>query len=301
MRLRSVLTITFLGHLLNHSLTVLYPVVIIQLAELYPQASLATLGLLGMVHYLLYGLGAFPAGWLTDRLGARKVVLIYLAGSGGAVAVLVMSTGLAQLAVGLALLGLFCSLYHPAGLTLISHASPRISRHLGLHGIAGSLGLALGPLLGGALAGYLGWRAPYMLFGVLAVLAGGYLWLTAGPGETHAAAAPTQTRRATQLRPLVYVYLIGIFMGLAHRGTLSFLPLHFSQVFAGDLAPVMVGGFPTALVLATFLLPGVPLLAGGIDAFRNFTPTEFSWLLFGVGYLLMLVGLWRVSTERVDQ
>ena len=56
-----------------------------------------------------------------------------------------------------------------------------------------------------------------------------------------------------------------------------------------------------ALALATFLLPGVPLLAGGTDAFRNFTPPAFSWSLFGIGYLLMLVALWRVSTKRVDQ
>jgi len=54
----------------------------------------------------------------------------------------------------------------------------------------------------------------------------------------------------------------------------------------------------TALALATFLLPGVPLLAGGTDAFRNFTPAAFSWTLFGVGYMLMLGALWRVSLQQ---
>lgn len=254
MDIRSVLTITSLGHLLNHSLTLIYPVVMIQLATLYPQTSLTTLGLLGTVHYLFYGLGAFPAGWLTDRLGARNVLLIYLLGSAISVVVLVLVPGLTYLAVGLALLGLFCALYHPAGLTLISHTSPRISHHLGIHGIAGNLGLTLGPLVGGAVAGWFGWRAPFVLFGFFAAITGIYLWLSSTNDGAHRSPSHPQARRPTLLRPLIYCYLIGIFMGLAHRGTLNFLPLHFSQVFEGTLAPVMVGGFLTALVLACGIL-----------------------------------------------
>ena len=257
MDIRSVLTITSLGHLLNHSLTLIYPVVMIQLATLYPQTSLTTLGLLGTVHYLFYGLGAFPAGWLTDRLGARNILLIYFLGSAAAVVYLVLTTGLINLAVGLALLGLFCALYHPSGLTLISHNSPRISRHLGIHGIAGSLGLTLGPLVGGAVAGWFGWRAPFALFGFFAAITGIYLWLSSANDAAHRSPLHPQARRPTLLRPLIYCYLIGIFMGLAHRGTLNFLPLHFSQVFESAgwrMAPVMVGGFLTALVLACGIL-----------------------------------------------
>ncbi|UCD37688.1 MAG: MFS transporter [Fidelibacterota bacterium] len=254
MDFRRVLTITSLGHLLNHSLTLIYPVIMIQLVALYPQASLTTLGLLGTAHYFLYGLGAFPAGWLTDRLGARNVLLIYFLGSATSVLILAFSSGLTSLAVGLALLGLFCALYHPSGLTLISHSSPSISRHMGFHGIAGSLGLTLGPLIGGAVAGWYGWRAPYILFGFLAALAGAFLWMTSTTDSSHRSPSHPQAKRPTQLRLLIYCYLITIFMGLAHRGTLNFMPLYFSQVFTGALAPVMVGGFLTALVLASGIL-----------------------------------------------
>jgi len=242
MDIRRVLTITSLGHLLNHSLTLIYPVVMIQLATLYPQTSLTTLGLLGTVHYLFYGLGAFPAGWLTDRLGARNILLIYFLGSAAAVAYLVLTTGLINLAVGLALIGLFCALYHPSGLTLISHNSPRISRHLGIHGIAGSLGLTLGPLVGGAVASWFGWRAPFALFGFFAAITGIYLWLSSANDAAHRSPSHPQARRPTLLRPLIYCYVIGIFMGLSHRGTLSFMPLHFSQEFEGILAPSRTNG-----------------------------------------------------------
>lgn len=50
------------------------------------------------------------------------------------------------------------------------------------------------------------------------------------------------------------------------------------------------------LALAAFLLPAVPLLSGGADAFRNYTPVSFPWVPYGAGYLLMLAGLWRGST-----
>ncbi len=268
MDIRSVLTITFLGHLLNHSLTLIYPVIMIQLVGLYPGTSLTTLGLLGTVHYFLYGLGAFPAGWLTDRLGARNILIIYFLGSAMAVLVLVMAASLAQLAVGLALLGLACSLYHPSGLTMISHHSPSISRHLGIHGIAGSLGLTLGPLVGGLVAAWYGWAAPYMVFGTFALFAGLYLWMTTSTDRSHVSPAHPQAGRSNRLRPLVYSYLIGIFMGLAHRGTLSFLPLHFSELFQGSLAPVMIGGLLTALVLASGIL-GQILGGRWGDAYRR--------------------------------
>ncbi len=232
-------------------MTLVYPVITIQLLQLYPGISLTTLGAIGTVHYLLYGVGALPAGWLTDRFGARKVLMIYFLGSAAAVGVLVTAGGLVQLTVGLALLGLCCALYHPAGLTMISHNTSRISRQLGIHGVAGSLGLALGPLAGGLLAHWHGWGAPYLLFGGLALVAGVYLALTpigeAGP------AVPThpQAGRRTRPKALVYVYITGVFMGLVHRGVLSFMPLHLSQLFTGRLAPVLVGGGLTAIVLAS--------------------------------------------------
>lgn len=48
------------------------------------------------------------------------------------------------------------------------------------------------------------------------------------------------------------------------------------------------------LVLATFLLPAVPLLVEGEEAFRHFQPDEFLWRLYITGYLLMVFSLWHV-------
>ena len=254
MKVRNILAITFVGHSINHSIILLYPVIMIRLADLYPTVSLAQFGLIGTAHYVLYGLMALPGGWLTDRLGARKVLLIYLAGSGGAALLLTLTSSLAGFTAGLALLGTFCGLYHPAGLTLISHHSPSISRHMGVHGIAGSMGLTLGPLLGGYLASQFGWQTPYRLFGLLALVAAVALirYIPAQRVDWHD--EHPQSGRVTRYRPLIYSYIIGIFMGLAHRGTLTFMPLHFAAMFSGRIDPVLMGGLLTALVLASGII-----------------------------------------------
>lgn len=52
------------------------------------------------------------------------------------------------------------------------------------------------------------------------------------------------------------------------------------------------------LGLASFLLPALPLLAGGEAAFRAFVPGDFGWGLFGAGFLLMSAGLFRAGRRH---
>ena len=49
------------------------------------------------------------------------------------------------------------------------------------------------------------------------------------------------------------------------------------------------------LDLGAFLLPAVPLLPGGEEAFQNFQPQDFSWSLYLAGYLLMAAAFWSVA------
>ena len=43
--------------------------------------------------------------------------------------------------------------------------------------------------------------------------------------------------------------------------------------------------------VAAFLIPVAPLLSGGEDALRGFTPDEFPWLVYWLGVALMAAGL----------
>ena len=66
--------------------------------------------------------------------------------------------------VGLSLLGISCSIYHPAGLTIISRRISNISKGMGIHGVAGSLGLGIGPLIVSIFTYMISWKAAYGFF-----------------------------------------------------------------------------------------------------------------------------------------
>jgi len=53
-----------------------------------------------------------------------------------------------------------------------------------------------------------------------------------------------------------------------------------------------------ALVLAAFLSPGFPLIARGVEGFRDYRPETFSWGVFVPGYLAMMLGLIQTVRDR---
>ena len=105
------------------------------------------------------------SGALSDRLGARRVLLwglgVFALGSGLSAA----APTLAVLIPLQAVLGIGGALVVPATLALISAAFPEPAeraRAVGLWSATVGLGVAMGPLLGGLLAGSLGWRSLFL-------------------------------------------------------------------------------------------------------------------------------------------
>jgi len=67
----------------------------------------------------------------------------------------------------LALVGAFASLYHPAGLGLISRTVRGRGTALGINGVFGNIGIAAAPLLTELAAEAWGWRGAYLALGLL--------------------------------------------------------------------------------------------------------------------------------------
>src|SRR5687768_9390572 len=119
---------------------------------------------LAFILYLLFGLGAPLAGWATDRIGARRVLILGLLGGGisGMLVAFAPSLLLAQVALGG--LGLAASFYHPAGLALLSnHFERKVGRAFAVNGIAGNVGIGLTPFLAGLIASLFDWRWAYLV------------------------------------------------------------------------------------------------------------------------------------------
>ncbi|MCA9074700.1 MAG: MFS transporter [Planctomycetaceae bacterium] len=123
-------------------------------------------GLLGTVWRIPFGVGAVLTGWLVDRYGSKRLLLIYLAGCAATCVLAGLSRSFNMVFLAMLMMGSFASIYHPAGLALISHETTPETRGaaLGWHGIFGSMGIAGAPFLAGIVfsSGEVTWREYYL-------------------------------------------------------------------------------------------------------------------------------------------
>src|ERR1700730_12118784 len=143
----AVLALVFssVGHFFAHLQRKTEPTVVLFL-EAQWNMSYGDLLSLSLAGFVLSGLGALPAGWLGDRWNAEYIMVIFFVGTGGAAIATGLTDGPMALAVGLAAIGLFGSIYHPVGTAWLVRNAVNRGRALGWNGVSGGIGLAAAPL-----------------------------------------------------------------------------------------------------------------------------------------------------------
>jgi len=128
--------------------------------------SYAELGLLMTVFFVVSGIGQALGGFVVDRIGPRPVLLASLVCFILACLVLASASGYPMLVLGAMLAGLGNAAFHPIDFSILNTRvrTERLGRAYAMHGLSGSLGWALAPLMLTAIAQLAGWR--------LAILAG---------------------------------------------------------------------------------------------------------------------------------
>ena len=168
---RAITGFTMAGHAMVHTYELAVPILLtVWLAEF--SVTSATLGTVVAVGYGLFGVGALPGGLLVDRFGSRRLIVACLFGMGSAFVLLGLLPGVAGIAVALAVWGLAASVYHPAGLTLISKGADQRGAAFAYHGMAANVGIAGGPFLTALLLVVVEWRLAVVVLAVPAFVAG---------------------------------------------------------------------------------------------------------------------------------
>ena len=166
---RSLAGFTGLGHGTLHGFELSIPVFVpiwLVVFDVSPTVLGAVIG----AGYALVGLGSPLAGVLADRYGSKRLVLVSIGGMTLAFALLSVVDGILSLGAVLVLWGAAASLYHPAGLSLISRTADRRGTVLAYHGMGGNLGMVLLPLVTILLLAFFEWRTVAILIAIPAAV-----------------------------------------------------------------------------------------------------------------------------------
>jgi DHA2 family methylenomycin A resistance protein-like MFS transporter len=230
------------------------------------------------------------AGALGDRIGAKRVFMagfaIFTAAS--------LACGLAPNALTLiaarAVQGLGAAILVPNSLALLSHAYPdqkARGRAVGIWAAGASLALTAGPLVGGGLIGFVGWRSIFFV-NLPIGLAG--LWLTSRYAE--------ETTRA----PRREVDLPGQLAAIAALGALAGSIIEGGAV--GWTNPFVITGFASACVLAILFVlqerrAEQPMLPLTLFRHRMFALTALVGLLVNIAFY-GLIFVFSLYLQRVN-
>ena len=124
------------GHLFMHMFAAFYFVIVLAIEDDW-QFSYDELINLWFLGSLLVGLGAIPSGWLSDRWSRSGMMAIMFIGLGLTSISCGLSANKFHLLISLSILGLFCSIYHPAGIAWVVNSSKATGRALGFNNIFG--------------------------------------------------------------------------------------------------------------------------------------------------------------------
>lgn len=227
------------AHGLVHVVEITYSVLLLRIGVEFG-IGVAALGLIANAMRLALGSGAIPAGFVADRLGSRRMLVITMVAASGCSLLVALSTNVAMLAVTLTALGAAIGLYHPSGLSLISRNVEKRGLAMGYHGMAGNMGVALTPLFASGVASFWGWRGPYFVLAVVTLAVAAVILLAPfreragrpeGAGQATGAApvAGGAERWHELLGPLLLLYMATMLGGFIYSGSLTFLPAHFQE------------------------------------------------------------------------
>ncbi|MEQ8964638.1 MAG: MFS transporter [Azospirillaceae bacterium] len=248
------------GHAAMHILTALYLTVVLTLVRGWERSYDELIGL-WTLGALMIGLGAPVAGWLGDRWGeARMMVVFFLVTGGGCMAAGFVGGSLG-LTLALAVLGLGASIYHPVGLAWIVRAAVNRGRVMGINGIFGAVGVALAATIAGGLTTVSGWRAAFIVPGAvcvglgLALLACLLLGLVRD-GQADRAPDITPPSRGDALRAFVFLSVTMAGAAMVFNAMQTAMPrlfeLRMTDLLGADgqgLGVLGIGGLVTVVYL----------------------------------------------------
>ncbi|MDR7868211.1 MAG: MFS transporter [Sporomusaceae bacterium] len=256
----------------------------IALASIGKEFSLnpSVMGMVLSVFFVGYALMQLPGGWLADRFGSKRIIVISLLVWSAFTAVTGLAWSLTALIVIRLLFGLGEGAFPCASLKGVAEHFPRSERPKMTAGLLSSnyVGSAIAPMIVAPLLIYLGWRHMFGVIGIAGVAFVLVYWFAVRPAQAEEVQEkPGQTEkvglRVLLKMPLMWQLVLAWFgLSLVNKGLDSWMPTYLLTVRHLDLKAI---GLLTPL---PFIAAGTSTAIGGWVMDRFFDGREKYMLMF---------------------
>ena len=238
------------------------------------------------------GLGALPAGWISDRWSRSGMIAIMFIGLGISSLLCGLSGNKVSLFISLSLLGLFCAIYHPAGISWVVNTSKETGKALGFNNIFGGVGIGLGAFFAGVLIEQFNWQAAFMLPGLISLVVGLSLTYHLKSGKISLKNISSEKFKdnpeKNQMLKIAIIMLLSITcLSFVYQILQTSLPkaIDIRLTDSLDLSTSDIG----YIVAAIYIVSGLMNYVGGILTDRYSEKLIYSIGIVGQGLLLLLI------------
>jgi MFS family permease len=265
-----------IGHFLDHLFTLIFATVAalaltrewgLSYAQLVPYATPG---------FVAFGVFSLPAGWLADRWSRYGMMSVFFVGIGLASLFTSIATTPFEIMVLLFFVGVLAAIYHPVGLAMVveSAKASGTGQAIAINGVWGNLGVGSAALITGFLIDNGGWRAAFILPGIVSIAIGIAYFIfsrpdmvaeqaakaakrAAGPTAAAAKPAPTsdtaaadQTLRRILLRLTLIIFFTAAVSSIIFQSTTFALPKVLDERLGGIAGSATVVGWLAFVVFA---------------------------------------------------
>jgi MFS family permease len=210
-----------IGHAIDHMFLLIFATAVATIAIEFGFNNWTDLMPYSVGAFALFGLGSLPAGRLGDLWGRRIMMVIFFIGMGAAALLVALTQNAWQLAAALTLLGAFAAIYHPVGIPMLVQNVPNPGAVIGLNGLFGNLGIAVAALVTGFLVKWIGWRAAFVVPGLIAIACGMVFAITC-PKENESPSKRKGGKAKVTLTPAMLMRAFAVMTAAAAVSTVLF-------------------------------------------------------------------------------
>lgn len=230
------------AHLATHMFTILYATAVLHLPGVFnlPYGELLGLSSVGLI---LYGVAALPAGWLGDKWSQAGMIVVFFVGAGLGTILVGLAETVQGLFIGLTLVGLFAAIYHPVGIAWLVASARRRGMTLGINGVFGSAGSALGPIFVGVMIDWVSWRAAFIVPGLVSIACGLTLlwcWRAGWVADVRSDRTPAPPPEPGAIKRVFLILTLTMMCsGFVYTGITNTMP----KLFEVGLGPELAGSY----------------------------------------------------------